>query len=474
MDLRLEIGTEAHALRVRLFKGVAFIYEPGSPELRHAYALLALSRCSATPDRLVNAEELHSLPIFANSKLSTVGASFGSRHIGKQCKARNLVELFYFKNITKAWRFQLVSKDIVLHGGIPAIQAALYLPASKIHSTQGYDFSWSGHAVRCLLATDYDVKLEIDIVQTARAALSAAGEDSLRSLIARGLMARAALRQSPQAHEEAVEQLLDAIDDDDDDSRAIGRSLRLRTIALGHFTRRHDPLGWESAIDNLRMKINEAKSAGDFGALALLYDVLGIILVRQKPFDSIQRAQARECFQNAIALQIHCRDTLRLQTALHNAANSEAAATTSWREPAQQWQIEQVELAIMMSMVAAVHSGSAQTPCLLLILYASAGQFDRAAEQAQRADQALATLENPIEHAHRAFAQGHLHWWQYDLLGKQAEHKRLALEQLERALKLFQSVPDQLYEVTLVTQISHLKFNKTLTREAMQAAFDAK
>ena len=113
MNLTLEIAVEVHALRVRVFKGGTFHYEPGSTELRHAYALLALARCADTPDRLVNAEELHSLPIFANSKLSSIGARFGSRHIGK-CKARGLTELFYFQNITKAWRLQIASTDIVL------------------------------------------------------------------------------------------------------------------------------------------------------------------------------------------------------------------------------------------------------------------------------------------------------------------------------------------------------------------------
>ena len=362
-----------------------------------------------------NAEELHSLPIFANSKLSSIGASFGSRHIGTQCKARDLTGLFHFQSITKAWRLQIASADIVLHGGIAAIRAALNPGASRIPNTQARDFSWTGHAVRCLLATDYDVKLDIDVVSAGRAALGAAGNDSTRSMIARFLLVRAASRLSAEAYEEAVKQLVEAIDATDEDSRAIGRSVRLRTAALGHFARRHDAPSWNSAIADLRLKINEARSLSDFGALAMLYEVLAVILVRQKPFEASQRAQASEYFQSAIALQIHCRDTVRLQTVLHNAANFEAVATTSWRAPAQPWQIEQVELALFMANVAKVHSASAQTPCLLLMLYASKGQFEHAFVQAQRADQALADLKNPIEHAHRAYAQGHLHWWQYDL-----------------------------------------------------------
>ena len=268
---------------------------------------------------------------------------------------------------------------------------------------------------------------------------------------------------------EAVEQLFEAIDATDEDSRAIGRSVRLRTAALGHYARRFDARGWASAIADLRLKINEARSLSDFGALALLYEVLAVILVRQKPFEATHRSQASEYFQSAIALQIHCRDTVRLQTVLHNAANFEAAATTSWRAPAQPWQIEQVELALFMANVAKVHSASAQTYCLLLMLYASNGQFEHALVQAQQADQALADLKNPIEHAHRAYAQGHLHWWQYDLLGKQPEHKRLALAQLERARELFHTVPDRNYEITLVTQIRHLKADQVLTMAAMQA-----
>ena len=473
MNLALEIAVEAHELRVRVLKAGSIFYEPGSTELRHAYALLALTRCSATPDRLVNAEELNNLPIYATSKLSTIGASFGSRHIGKKCKARGLTELFYFQNITKAWRLQIASTDIVLRGGIAAIQAALNPTASQIPNTQGLDFSWTGHAVRCLLATDYDVKLDIDVVSAGRAALSAAGNDSTRSMIARFLLVRAASRLSAEAYEEAVELLFEAIDATDEDSRAIGRSVRLRSVALGHFARRFDALGWANAIADLHMNINEAKSLSDFGALALLQEMLAMIMVRQKPFDAIQRGQASEYFQSAIALQIHCRDTVRLQTVLHNAANFESAATTSWRAPAQPWQIEQVELALFMANVAKVHSASAQTYCLLQILYASNGQFEHAFAQAQHADEALATLKNPIEHAHRAYAQGHLHWWQYDLLGKQPEHKRQALAQLEHARKLFHTVPDRNYEITLVTQIRHLKADQVLTMAAMQAAFAA-
>ena len=472
MNLTLEIAVEVHALRVRVFKGGTFHYEPGSTELRHAYALLALIRC-ATPERLVNAEELQSLPIFANSKLSSIRASFGSRHIGTQCKARGLTELFYFQNITKAWRLQIASSDIVLHGGAASIRAALHLSASQLPSTQAHDFSWAGHAVRCLLATDYDTKIKLDVVQAGRAALNAAGNDPLRSMISRFLQVRAASHHSAEAYEEAVEQLFDAINDTDENVRAIGRSVRLRTIALGHFARRHDPFSWANAIADLQMKINEAKSLSDFGALALLYEAIAIIMVRQKPFDTIQRAQASAYFQSAIALQIHCRDTVRLQTVLHNAANFEAAATTSWRAPAQPWQIEQVELALFMANVAKVHSASAQTYCLLIMLYASNGQFEHALVQAQLADQTLADLKNPIEHAHRAYAQGHLHWWQYDLLGEQPEHKRQALAQLERARELFHTVPDRNYEITLTTQIRHLKADQVLTREAMQAAFEA-
>ncbi len=473
MNLTLEIAVEGHALRVRVFKGGTLHYEPGSPELRHAYALLALIRCSATPERLVNAEELQSLPIFANSKLSSIGASFGSRHIGTQCKARGLTELFYFQNITKAWRLQIASSDIVLYGGTEKIRAALHLSASQLPSTQAHDFSWAGHAVRCLLATDYKAKIKLDVVQAGRAALNAAGNDPLRSMISRFLQVRAASHHSAEAYENAVEKLLDAINDNTDENvRAIGRSVRLRTIALGHFARRHDPFSWANAITDLHLNINEAKSLSDFGALALLYEVIAIIMVRQKPFDTVQRAQVSEYFQSAIALQIHCRDTVRLQTVLHNAANFESVATTSWRVPALRWQIEQVELALLMANVAKVHSASAQTYCLLLMLYASNGQFEHALMQAQLADQALADLKNPIEHAHRAYAQGHLHWWQYDLLGKQPEHKRQALVHLERARELFHTVPDHLYEITLTTQIRHLKADQVLTREAMQAAFE--
>ena len=99
------------------------------------------------------------------------------------------------------------------------------------------------------------------------------------------------------------------------------------------------------------------------------------------------------------------------------------------------WQIEQVELAIQTAEITTAHAASAQACCLLVVLYGSAGQFD--------------------------------------LPGQQAEHKRLALLHLRKALPLFQSLQDRNYEITLITQIKHLKSDIPLTREAMQKAFDA-
>lgn len=471
MTISLHIAIEQQQLQVRVLLANRLIYTPASKELCCAYALLALTRLSANPERLISAEELHSLPVFAKSKLRSVASSFGSRHVGAISQRDELANLFFYQHITKAWRFGIAPADINLHCGTADLANHLGLSNAVAKLAAPTDPSWAGHAVRCLLATDYGEKIAVNPVDAGKAALAAAGNDCLRGLISRFLIVRTQARRNSEDYQDAVGELLEAIEASDASAIALGRSLRLRATALEHFTRRQDCGSWPAAISDLKLKISESKALGDFGAQALLHEVLAMLLVRQSPFDEAQRAQARAHFQTAIALQIHCRDTLRLHAALYSAVNFEAAATTSWRSPAMAWQLEQAQLAIQTAEITTAHAASAQAYCLLLVLYASAGQFEQAQQQAEIADSLLEELEDPMEHAHRAHAQGHLHWWQYDLLGQQAEHKRLALLNLRKALALFQSQQDRNYEITLATQIKHLKSDIPLTREAMQKAF---
>jgi hypothetical protein len=472
MTIALQITIEQQQIQVRVLDANAVIYQPASKELCHAYALLALARVSKNPERLVSAEELHSLPVFAKSKLRSVASSFGSRHIGSISQRDELAGLFFFLHITKAWRLNLRPEAIDLRCGTDLLASHLGLK-SAVQSGGQIDPSWTIHAVRCLLATDYGQRVAANPVEAGQAALAAAGSDTLRGLVSRFLIVRTKARVSTEAYEDAVGELFDAIEASGTGAQALGRSMRLRTIALGHFVRRQDRLSWASGIAELKLKISESSAFGDFGAQALMHEVLAMLLVRQNAFDEDQRTQIREHYQTAIALQIHCRDTVRLQTTIHNAACFEAAATTSWRAPAMAWQIEQVELSIETANVTSTHAGSAQSFCLMMMLHASRGDFADAQQQADIADDWLQDLENPLEHAHRAFAQGHLHWWQYDLLGQQAEHKRQALQHLQKALALFQAQQDRNYEITLATQIKHLKKDIPLTRESMRIALQA-
>lgn len=90
------------------------------------------------------------------------------------------------------------------------------------------DPSWAGHAVRCLLATDYGEKIAVNPVDAGKAALTAAGNDCLRGLISRFLIARTQARRNPEDYEDAVVELLEAIESSDASARRPANAFKPR------------------------------------------------------------------------------------------------------------------------------------------------------------------------------------------------------------------------------------------------------
>lgn len=482
---------EALALLIKIERGQVIveiwledqcIYKPPSIHLNHLYALFALTRSSPSPERLINAEELQKLPVYSDSTALTVRKNFGTRHL-KALRETGLSELFVYEKSTKAWRLALPPQRIQWQsspesvqsviGGTPVVEKS----QRALESGKAQPYEWAQHAIRCQITTDYSAlsaSRKVDEgtrIAYAKAAIRSAGNDPLQDLVARFLLVRVFNRSSGDVASDALEELTDAIDAHRRTHTGLGEALYRRTRVQDCFARRGSADEIAGAINELTLIRNEATAACDFAALAMIEETLAILLIRQAPFNPAQRARASELYQSAITWYVHSRDTLRLQTCLHNVAAFETAPTTSWRAPALPWQVDLVELADWYSDQASLIASSGQTGCLLAMVSASRGDFARAYSALEKADLHLRGIANDREHAHRAYAQAHVHWWEYDLLGQQADHHRAAIHWLKLAAARFKAIPDYAYGITLDCQLHHLESGIPLTQADMQAAF---
>jgi hypothetical protein len=486
--------TEAIALRIKMERGqvrteVWFeercIYKPPSIILNHIYALLALARSGPSPERLINAEELKNLPACSNSTVLTVRKNFGTRHRQELEKA-GLSTLILYEKAHKAWRFALPPAHIQWQSSVESVRAVIGVApvlnsaSQRLESGKAQPYDWAQKAIRCQIATDYAAlgspvhSLKVDEptrIAYAEAAILSADKNPLQELVARFLLVRVFNRRAEEAAGDALEKLTDAIEAHRRTHTGLGEALHRRIRVQDCFARRGSAHEIVDAINELTLLRNEANAAYDFAALAMIEETLAILLIRQAPFNPAQRARASELYQSAITLYVHSRDTLRLQACLHNVAAFETTPTTSWRAPALQWQVDLVELADWYSDQVSLIASSGQTSCLHAMVRASFGDFERAYAALEKADLHLRGITNEREHAHRAYAQAHVHWWEYDLLGKQAEHHRAAIHWLKLAASRFKAIPDYAYGITLACQLHHLEAGVPLTQDAMQAAF---
>jgi len=459
---QLRVDVTAEQLHVTLTRNGERLPFPASLQQCVAYAVMAVTRTSADPERLVSAEMLHRYRPFSSASLHTLRNGFGSLHVGKALGSHHARDLIYSTAVTKAWRLNLPPSQICFRPDRDAVCCHLEYRKSREPDAATDFLHWARLQLRALLANDYEESLPgVDPFAAAQEALQAAAGRRDWELLARHQWARTQIRVGAGELASAAE-ALQALIDQSAEHAGLAASLRLRAIGMACQARRADIEHLPELVTQLRGAIDTAKERGDLASASQLLNGLGVMLVRlAAEKDSgkaiILRNEARSAYQEALTLQLLCRDTLLLQGICHNMATLEAAPTLNDRMVAGELQIQQLELALFLAHALKVHSSSCATECHLAVLLASVGRFDEAEQHLATAEKLLSGIDNRSEHAHYAFARAHLAWWRHDLQGQDPQRRMIALDELKRANRDYQAEGDFGWANTVTRQIEMLK-----------------
>lgn len=268
------------------------------------YALLALASAEATnPRRYISADALARVGPWRHKAPASVGKEV-ARHLAA-LERRGLSQLVACKGRTKAWALDLPAGAVHFRPGRAQVAAWVLHRSSPIASHE----TWIDDLERLIVATGelQRGQAEAVLAQVERP-LTYAGEPALEAWSAL-LVGRAAYQHDDHAL------LVDQYERWLRRSDAIGRTVGARLRALLAYKNRHEDT--TNALAALRRLAADLELGGDVGALAVVLNIMGILVMRTGDPRGAIALHLR-----AAALFGIVGDYPSLQAALFNLANS--------------------------------------------------------------------------------------------------------------------------------------------------------